>query len=129
VPLLRITVFGQPVVKKNNQKVGINRKTGKPVKYDTKPYKAWLKSAAMQLPWSGPPVEGPVNLACRFFMETRREVDLSNLYEGIQDLLVDRGILKDDNYKVVASHDGSGVSYDKENPRIEVVISSLIQPE
>jgi Holliday junction resolvase RusA-like endonuclease len=121
---IKITIFGQPVVKKNNQKVGINRRTGRPVKYNTKAYEAWLQTARLQVPWAGrPPIDEPVNLCCRFYMKDRRRVDLSNLYEGIQDLLVDRGVLKDDSYTEVTGHDGSGVEVDPKNPRMVIVIT------
>lgn len=56
-------------------------------------------------------------------MQTRGSVDLSALYEGIQDVLVKQGWLADDNYKVVASHDGSGVEWNKESPRMEITIT------
>lgn len=41
------------------------------------------------------------------------------------DLLVAYGIIEDDNSKIVASMDGSRVSYDKDNPRTEAEITGL----
>ena len=43
--------------------------------------------------------------------------------QAIQDLLVEAGILVDDNRNIVASVDGSAVMYDKANPRTEVTIT------
>ena len=57
-------------------------------------------------------------------MDTAVKVDLSALYEGIQDVLVELNVLTDDNYLIVASHDGSGVSIDRENPRMEIEITA-----
>lgn len=57
-------------------------------------------------------------------MPTRSRVDLSALYEGIQDELVNCNVLSEDNYTIVASHDGSGVFYDKDNPRMEITITA-----
>ena len=42
------------------------------------------------------------------------------------DILVDAGILEDDNSNIVAGHDGSRVLYDKENPRTEILITRII---
>lgn len=57
-------------------------------------------------------------------MDTAVKVDLSALYEGIQDELVATNVLIDDNYLIVASHDGSGVFIDKDNPRMEIEITA-----
>ena len=57
-------------------------------------------------------------------MPTRRRVDLLNLLEASLDILVDAGILEDDNSSIVVSHDGSRVLYDKENPRAEITITT-----
>ena len=54
--------------------------------------------------------------------ETRRRVDLVNLLEATCDMLVHYGILQDDKSDIVYSHDGSYVSYDKNNPRTEIEI-------
>ena len=55
-------------------------------------------------------------------MKTRRRVDLVNLLEALDDVLVVGGCVIDDNCKIISSHDGSRVLYDKLNPRIEVEI-------
>jgi len=56
-------------------------------------------------------------------MDSAVKVDLSALYEGIQDVLVELNVITDDNYTIVASHDGSGVFIDRVNPRMEVEIT------
>lgn len=68
------------------------------------------------------PIDYPVILVCTFFMQTLRIVDLSALYEGIQDTLVKMEILKDDNFNIVIGHDGSRVYLDRDNPRTEITI-------
>jgi Holliday junction resolvase RusA-like endonuclease len=122
---MEFTVYGHPYVKKSNQRVGYNPRMKRIIKYDTPSYKQWHNDALKQLAIVKKPevpIDYPVNLQCRFFMSTKGRVDLSALYEGIQDVLVEVGVLADDNYRIVASHDGSGVDYDKQNPRIEVKI-------
>lgn len=127
--LAEFRVLGVPRVKKNTQRaiLAVNRRTGKtyPKIVQTAAYKAWKKSALPQINRQKPreTISQPINLQCRFFMDTNSLVDLSALYEGIQDELVACGVLSDDNYAVVASHDGSGVWVDKTNPRMEIVIT------
>ena len=52
-------------------------------------------------------------------------MDLVNLEEALCDLLVAYGVIEDDNCRIVASMDGSRVSYDKDNPRTEVEITKI----
>lgn len=58
-------------------------------------------------------------------MPTKRLCDLTNMLEAIDDVMVKAGLLKDDNYKIIAAHDGSRVLYDKSNPRTEVCIERI----
>ena len=127
----RLTILGVPRVKKNNQAVVLARsKSGKyfPKKVDTPAYKTWHKNAVPQINLQKPTLEidFPINLACKFYMDTAVKVDLSALYEGIQDVLVELNVLTDDNYLIVASHDGSGVFIDRVNPRMEIEITEKI---
>lgn len=127
--LANLTILGVPRVKKNNQAVVLARsKTGKyyPKKVDTKAYKDWHKKAIPQINLQKPTfeIDFPINLACRFYMDTTGKVDLSALYEGIQDVLVELNVITDDNYTIVASHDGSGVEVDRTNPRMEIEITA-----
>jgi len=55
-------------------------------------------------------------------MPTHRKCDLTNMLECIDDVMVKAGLLDDDNFNIIASHDGSRVLYDKSNPRTEVYI-------
>ena len=56
-------------------------------------------------------------------MPTHRRVDQVNLLEATLDILVEYGVLADDNSNIVVSHDGSRVLYDKNNPRTEITIT------
>ena len=68
------------------------------------------------------PIDTPVHIQYLFYMATRRRVDALNLQAQADDLLVQAGILADDNSRIVKSHDGTRVLYDKENPRTEIYI-------
>lgn len=128
VDSVHLVIEGVPRVKKNNQHV--TWRGGRPIKVNTAAYGTWLARAEVEIfeqimeSYSGlQPITEAVNLRCRFFMDTARRVDLSALYEGIQDVLVKLGVLDDDNYNIVASHDGSGVEIDRERPRMEITIT------
>lgn len=60
-----------------------------------------------------------------FYMKTHRIVDLVGLLQALDDILVHYGVLADDNSRIIVSHDGSRVLYDKDNPRTEVYITEV----
>lgn len=123
-----IVLSGHPYTKKNNATtVTFTRKDGTTgsTRINTKAYIAWEHKASAELGKLGHvvPISEPVNVAFTFYLQRGYRVDLSALYEGVQDLLVKAGVLTDDNYKIIASHDGSGVMLDKERPRTEILIT------
>lgn len=119
-----ITITGHPVVKKNNQQVVGSGKSRR--KINTPAYNAWLHNAEAQIAHYGhvEPIDYPVNISYRFYLGKSYNSDLSNLIEGPQDLLVAAQIITDDNWKIVASLDGSRVELDPTNPRVEILITA-----
>ena len=71
------------------------------------------------------PIDYPVNVKSIYYRKNLVRCDLSNLHEATDDILVHYGILKDDNFKIVAGHDGSRVRIDRENPRVEITITKM----
>ena len=122
--MIKFTIPLPPISKKNSQQIMKNTATGKPFIMPSKKYKEYEQQAMWFIPRAETPLDTPVNVKCLFYMPTRREVDLTNLLEAIDDIMVKRGLLKDDNYKIIESHDGSRVLYDKEKPRTEVYIET-----
>lgn len=115
-----------PITKKNHQQIRVNPKTGKRFVSPSSQYQDYAQRALWLLrPRPDKPISEPVEVCCRFYMPTHRRVDLVNLLEAIDDILVDAGILADDNSAIVASHDGSRVLYDKQQPRTEITIRGL----
>ena len=115
-----------PVSKKNSQQILTNRKTGRPFIMPSSKYRQYEREAAWFLKPRPPrPIECEVSVKCLFYMPTMRRIDLNNLLEAATDLLVSAGVLKDDHYGFVVSHDGSRVLYDKENPRTEITITRM----
>ena len=123
--MIKIVIPLAPVTKKNSQRITINRKTGKPFIMPSAAYKQYERDAAYFMP-RNKIINSPVNVKCLFYMPTRRRCDLTNLLEAIDDILVKTGVLADDDYTVIESHDGSRVLYDKENPRTEIYITPAL---
>lgn len=121
---LRYTIALPPVTKKNSQRIVVNKTTGKRFILPSEKYANYEEAARWFLRLvPEKPLTGPLNVKCLFYMPTRRAVDLNNLLEAATDTLVRWGIIEDDNYRVVASHDGSRVLYDKDHPRTEIIIT------
>lgn len=115
-----------PRTKKNSQRIATNRITGKQFIVPSEDFKRYERDAMFFVNrYSRLNINEPVNVQCLFYMRTRRVCDLTNLLEAIDDILVAAGVLADDNYKIVAGHDGSRVLFDKENPRTEIIITPL----
>lgn len=124
-----IVLPGDPRTKKNSPMI---------VRHGVIPSKAFREYKALVWPYllhakvalaHDKPIDAPLNVKCLYYMRTRRKCDLTNLLEATDDLLVDAGILADDNHRIIVSHDGSRVLYDKENPRCEVWITSAESAE
>lgn len=140
---LTIVLPGRPYVKKNTQRTGANG-----FRFNSHGYNTWHRNAQIvmrslgfdvgfssrrkKLKKLGQDVSGmkglidyPINLQCRFYVPTNNVLDMSALYEGVQDLLAECGVIDDDNWHIVAGHDGSRVEKDKDNPRVEITITNL----
>lgn len=130
---VRFVIPLDPRTKKNHQMIAGNgpkcqtcKKPKKQFIRQGKAHDAYTAEARLFLrPIPERPIEEPVNVKCLFYMQTRRIVDSLNLLEAVDDLLVEEGILQDDNSRVVVAHDGSRVLYDKANPRTEIEITPM----
>ena len=120
---VQITLAGQPITKKNSQQIiKVGRRT---MIIPSPQYRQYEKDCLMQIPKSARlGITSAVNMQCKYYMPTRRRVDLCNLLEATCDVLVAAGVLEDDNCRIVASHDGSAVYHDKKNPRVEITLTS-----
>ena len=147
---IQIIIKGCPIVKKNNAKTSLfsKDKTGRriaretPIHYYTEAYKEWAKGAiqtCMVYKTKNKHIKFPItekmNLKCLFFLPDTRRVDLSALYEGIQDVLSGNEkwanvnaelyqIIFDDSVRYIGSHDGSRALLDLTNPRMEITLTN-----
>ncbi len=120
---LVMTLSGQPYTKKNSQRpVMVN---GRPIILPSKQFTDYQKRVGPQVRGAGRKIDHPVNVRCLYYMPTRRRCDLVNLLEATCDILVHYGVLADDNCTIVAAHDGSRVYYDKESPRVTILIADM----
>lgn len=123
---IKFTIPLVPVTKKNSQRIIYNPRTKRNMIIPSSAYKQYEKDAIMFLKGViAEPIDYPINIKELFYMPTRRLVDKLNLQEAIDDIMVKAGVIKDDNSRIVAGHDGSRVKYDKENPRTEITITEL----
>ena len=122
------TIYGDPVTKKNSPRI-VN--AGKyPRVLPSKAYLQYRADAIAQITGTKRlHIASPVNLKVVYYMRTKRRVDLVNLIEATCDILVDAGVLDDDNSRIVVGHDGSRVEYDKQNPRAEITITPMAAQE
>lgn len=93
----------------------------------SKAYMEFREAAAWYIKRPKAPIDYPVTVRCIFWMDTHRRVDKLNLEAGIHDLLVECGVLADDNRDIVASTDGTRVYYDKAHPRVEIDIEPFTE--
>lgn len=113
-----------PRTKKNSQQVFV--RNGRIINIPSKLYQQFEKECLKVIPSKyRKKIDCPVNIKSVFYTETRRRIDLTNLLEALDDMLVKAEVILDDNRNIVASHDGSRVFWDKENPRIEVEITEV----
>ncbi len=125
---LKLCITYPPVTKKNHQQIRKNFKTGKPFIAQSDQYRQYENAALWLLRNKvQKPITTPVEVRALFYMPTKRRVDLTNPLEAVDDVLVKANILADDNCGIIASHDGSRVLYDKQNPRTEILIREFVE--
>ena len=114
-----------PRTKKNNQKIIKNKRTGSLMVVQNDRSLQYERDAGWFLKKIPQPISEPVNVKCVFYRDSERKVDLNNLLEAITDILVRYKVILDDNYRIVAGHDGSRVYVDREHPRTEIEITTM----
>lgn len=123
---MKLVLYGNPATKKNSMQIFKNPRTGQPFLTQSKRYKDYARDCGRQITGKyKKKIDYPINLKCVYYRKTKHRVDLTNLLAATCDILSDCGVIKDDNCKIVVSHDGSRVKYDKECPRVEIEIEKI----
>lgn len=116
-----------PVTKKNSQQI-LHRwaANGRKVPFiaPSKAFRQYQEDVGMFIKGKHMMIDKPVEIVAMFYTD-RTVMDLPNAENALDDILVHYGVLKDDRYNIVVSHDGSRVILDKKNPRTEVTIRFL----
>lgn len=123
---MQIIIPIDPITKKNHGRIVQKRfPSGKsiPIMLPSEAYVKYSKACKEYIPTNIETINYPVNLEVHYYMGTKRKCDITNLLQATCDILVDYKILEDDNYTIIASVNGTQVSYDKENPRAEILIT------
>lgn len=120
--MMRFVIPIAPVTKKNHQQIR-RTKDGRCFIAQSEQYRQYAKDCRQVITGAyRKKINVPVNVKALYYMPTRRRVDIVNLHSALHDVLVEVGVLEDDNSQIVVSTDGSRVFYDKHNPRTEVEI-------
>lgn len=129
-----ITIHGSIPSKKNSKQI-IMLRNGRPILVPNNKFNQWHKKAKAEVLGISPEWKEAIQCGCQkekkvcrieinLYAPDKRKGDLTNRAESLLDLLVDCGILKDDNWfevpQVVLSFGG----VDRENPRAEIFIDT-----
>lgn len=111
--------------KKNSQQILYNKYTNKPFISQGKLYKQFEAECGYYLIKHRYKIDYPINLKCTFYVPDKRQRDIVNLLNAIQDILVKYEVIADDNYNIVNSVDGSRIIYRKEKPETIIEIEKV----
>ncbi len=125
---LKYIIAGEPRTKKNHMQLA-RTKDGRVFPIQSSQYLEYEKWCKAHLKKPTAPIETPVTVSVKYFMKTKRRVDITNLLGATDDILVECRILADDNCNIIKSHDGSRVYFDKDNPRAEITITDYVEGE
>lgn len=120
-----IVIEGRIPSKKNS--VNIFVRNGIVMKTPSQRYRDWHTQASWQLKAKRSIPKGVklAELEIGFYLPDLRKTDLTNKAESVMDLLVDNGILEDDNCSIVPKLTLVYNGIDRERPRAEI---KIIQP-
>lgn len=122
---LNIRLNSIPKSKKNNKNIAINRHTGKPFIISSKEFSVWHNTAMAELlPQIQCKFSQPVSIQIDYYFPNYRRTDLDNKTSSILDLLVDSGILTDDNWRVIPELIITG-NYSRNNPHTNIKITEI----
>ena len=101
MPIYGFDITGRIPSKKNSKR--ILRVRGRTIVACSKDYAAWQKENVGQLraDWGNPPIQKAKSVSLAFQAGDRRAFDLTNKAESVMDLMVDAGVLIDDDYDAV----------------------------
>lgn len=123
---LQIIIPGIPPSKKNSKQIRYNRKTDRRFITSSDAHKDWHTAMMYEIKSQKiNKIKGIIKLfEITFYPPDRRRHDSTNVSQSIEDLLVDCGIIEDDNWWVLQDIRLKLGGVDPENPRCEVLLIS-----
>lgn len=122
MPIYGFDITGRIPSKKNSKR--ILRVRGRTIVACSKDYAAWQNVNVGQLrdDWCNPPIQKAKSVSIAFQAGDRRAFDLTNKAESVMDLMVDAGVLADDNFNVVPEVRLQFAGYAKGDWRCSVIV-------
>lgn len=123
---MKIVLSGRIPSKKNSKRIVMAG--NRPMIISSKDYETWHTVASYELrsqvkgSANRIRLSGPHKIEIKIFPPNKVKGDLSNKAESIMDLLVDNGVIEDDNWFEVPTLALIFGGVDKANPRAEIVI-------
>ena len=126
--IITFELTGRIPSKKNNKSIRFNRKTKRPFITSSDDYKKWHGYASLQINTQKSDIKNvqfPIQkcdyIETTLFYGTKHRSDNTNKTESVHDLLVDMGVLQDDNWQITGRTTQIPIYREKE-PGAEVVI-------
>lgn len=122
---MKLVVRGNVKAKKNNKTMAINRRTGKMFPMTDKATTVYIKDAVNQLKeqFTGLKIsQYPINVQMVFYYPTKHRKDIDNSMSTILDCMKTAGIIEDDDVIHVNELYAFFGGYDKEDPRVEILL-------
>lgn len=120
-----ITIPGDVPSKKNSKQ--IIYRGGRSFIISSNKFLSWHKMTLqhLQAHYRGLKVENLDSITMIIFPSSKRKSDLSNKFESIADLLVDAGVIEDDNWFIMPKVHLIFGGVDKLNPRVGIELKTL----
>lgn len=109
-----------PPSKKNNRNL-FNR-GGRLFNIPSQKYLDWNRLMSLLICHEEPIREKIEKLFITFYLPDNRNRDLTNMAEGVMDLLVENKIIEDDNWKIIPALTIISAGVFKDNPRTQITI-------
>lgn len=122
---MKLIVKGNVKAKKNNKRVMYNKATGKPFIMTDRTTDDYLKDAVIQLrdQFKGYRISSyPISVQMVFYYPTKHRKDIDNSMTTILDCMKTAGVIEDDDCTHVNELYAFFGGYDKDNPRVEILL-------
>ena len=124
---VQLTIYGHPPAKSSGRMIITNKRTGRPMVLSSNKTRQYEKDFAAQIMEKHREIkdyDGPLSVVLKVYANSRRQ-DIDSFPKVVFDCLQKNGVIKNDNrieHMVVTRE------VDKENPRVEIAISAISQP-